>query len=88
MTARKKRLGRGLDALLSKPVAETLAVAGAQSSEGLQQIPVDLLRRGQYQPRIDIRQDTLEDLAESIRAQGFVQPINARPIGKDGNIHR
>ncbi len=88
MTARKKRLGRGLDALLSKPVAETLAVAGAQSSEGLQQIPVDLLRRGQYQPRIDIRQDTLEDLAASIRAQGVVQPIIARPIGKDGNVQR
>jgi ParB family chromosome partitioning protein len=88
MTARKKRLGRGLDALLSKPVAETLAIAGVQSSEGLQQIPVDLLRRGQYQPRIDIRQDTLEDLAESIRAQGIVQPIIARPIGKDGNVQR
>ena len=88
MTARKKRLGRGLDALLSKPVAETLAIAGVQSSEGLQQIPVDLLRRGQYQPRVDIRQDTLEDLAESIRAQGVVQPIIARPIGKDGNVQR
>ncbi len=88
MTARKKRLGRGLDALLSKPVAETLAIARGQSGEGLQQIPLDLLRRGQYQPRIDIRQDTLEDLAESIRAQGVVQPIIARPIGKDGNVQR
>ena len=88
MTARKKRLGRGLDALLSKPFAETMAVGGVQSSEGLQQIPVDLLRRGQYQPRIDIRQDTLEDLADSIRAQGVVQPIIARPLGKDGNVQR
>jgi ParB family chromosome partitioning protein len=88
MTARKKRLGRGLDALLSKPIAETMAVIGAPSSEGLQQIPVDLLRRGQYQPRIDIRQDTLEDLAESIRAQGVVQPIIARPVAKDGNVQR
>jgi len=88
MTARKKRLGRGLDALLSKPVAETAAVAGVQSSEGLRQIPVDLLRRGQYQPRVDIRQDTLEDLAESIRAQGVVQPIIARPVGKNGDVQR
>ena len=88
MTVRKKRLGRGLDALLSKPVAETMAVVGVPASEGLQQIPVDLLRRGQYQPRIDIRQDTLEDLAESIRAQGVVQPIIARPVGKDGNVQR
>ncbi len=88
MTARKKRLGRGLDALLSRPVAETMSVAGAKSTEGLQQIPVDLLRRGQYQPRVDIRQDTLEDLAASIRAQGVVQPIIARPVGKEGGVQR
>ena len=77
----KKRLGRGLDALLSKPVAETAAVTGVSSGGGLRQIPVELLQRGQYQPRVDIRQDTLEDLANSIKAQGVVQPIVARPIG-------
>ena len=78
----KKRLGRGLDALLSKPVAETAAVSGEPHAEGLRELPVDLLQRGQYQPRVDIRQDTLEDLAASIRAQGVVQPIVARPIGE------
>jgi len=77
----KKRLGRGLDALLSKPVAETASVTGGSSSGGLRQIPVELLQRGQYQPRVDMRQDTLEDLADSIKAQGVVQPIVARPIG-------
>jgi len=76
----KKRLGRGLDALLSKPVAETRSVTGGTKVEGLRQIPVELLQRGQYQPRVDIRQDTLEDLASSIKAQGVVQPIVARPI--------
>ena len=80
----KKRLGRGLDALLSKPVAETGAVMGGHGDDSLRQIPLDLLRRGQYQPRHDIRQDTLEDLANSIRAQGVVQPIVARPISGDG----
>jgi ParB family chromosome partitioning protein len=80
----KKRLGRGLDALLSKPVAETASVSGNEPGERLRQIPVDLLQRGQYQPRADIRQDTLEDLAASIRAQGVVQPIVARPIGGGG----
>ncbi len=84
----KKRLGRGLDALLSKPVAETAAVTGAGDEEGLRQIPIDLLQRGQYQPRADIRQDTLDDLANSIKAQGVVQPIVARPIGHfDGVQH-
>ena len=86
----KKRLGRGLDALLSKPVAETSAVTGEAHEEaegdGLRQIPVDLLQRGQYQPRVDIRQDTLEDLASSIKAQGVVQPIVARPIEGRGRI--
>jgi ParB family chromosome partitioning protein len=77
----KRRLGRGLEALLSRPAEQTAAVAEASSADGLRQIPLDLLQRGQYQPRVDIRQDTLEDLASSIRAQGVVQPIVARPIG-------
>ena len=82
----KKRLGRGLDALLSKPAAE-LTETAATEGDGLRQIPLDLLQRGQYQPRADIRQDTLEDLANSIRAQGVVQPIVARPIGeRDGAL--
>jgi len=79
----KKRLGRGLDALLSKPAAQTAAAGGA-SGDSLRQIPVELLQRGQYQPRVDIRQDTLEDLANSIKAQGVVQPIVARPIAGTG----
>lgn len=84
----KKRLGRGLDALLSKPVSESSALgsadAGPDSGEGLRDLPVELLQRGQYQPRVDIRQDTLEDLANSIKAQGVVQPIVARPIASTG----
>jgi len=84
----KRRLGRGLDALLSKPVAATRAAAGASGEGGLRQIPVELLQRGQYQPRVDIRQDTLEDLASSIKAQGIVQPIVARPIEGGKGIQR
>ncbi len=77
----KKRLGRGLDALLSKPVSETTTVSDATDGDTLKQIPVELLQRGQYQPRVDMRQDSLEDLANSIKVQGVVQPIVARPIG-------
>ena len=84
---KKKRLGRGLDALLSKPAAETTATTtepdtARPAGDSLRNIPVDLLQRGQYQPRVDMRQDTLEDLASSIRAQGVVQPIVARPVQK------
>ena len=84
---KKKRLGRGLDALLSKPVAETQS-ASHRGTDGLQMIPVDLLQRGRYQPRVDMRQDTLEDLANSIKSQGVVQPIVARPLRKDGKAEK
>ncbi len=89
MTAKKKRLGRGLDALLSRPVAEAAAAMPKPGMDSpLREIPVDLLQRGRYQPRLDIRQDSLEELANSIKAQGVVQPIVARPIGKSGDSQR
>ncbi len=78
---KKKRLGRGLDALLSKPVVDIAAVSDPEM-EGLHQIPLELLQRGKFQPRVDMRQDTLQDLANSIKAQGIVQPIIARPLKK------
>jgi ParB family transcriptional regulator, chromosome partitioning protein len=78
MARRRSGLGRGLDALLSS--------AGAAQREeedaNLRQIPVDQIRRGKYQPRLHIRQDALEDLAASIRAQGVVQPVVVRPMGQ------
>ncbi|MDH3746898.1 MAG: ParB/RepB/Spo0J family partition protein [Gammaproteobacteria bacterium] len=88
MSARKKRLGRGLDALLSKPTGDTVLVSGAVADEGMKNIPVELLQRGQYQPRVDMRQDSLDELADSIRSQGVVQPIVVRPIGKTGISQR
>ena len=85
---RKRRLGRGLDALLSKPVADTAAVTG-HAADSLQKIPVELLQRGRYQPRVDMRQDTLKNLADSIKSQGVVQPIVARPLQKqNGKVQR
>ncbi|MGI9222405.1 MAG: ParB/RepB/Spo0J family partition protein [Woeseiaceae bacterium] len=82
----KKRLGRGLDALLSKPAQAPQAVPDNNKSEdGLVLIPVEHLQRGQYQPRVDIRQDSLEELATSIQAQGVVQPIVARPVASGNN---
>jgi ParB family chromosome partitioning protein len=85
---KKRRLGRGLDALLSKPIAETQAVTGVSDADVLRNIPLELLQRGQYQPRVDMRQDTLEDLANSIKSQGVVQPIVARPLRKNGESQK
>lgn len=88
MTARKKRLGRGLDALLSKPAVTPVVVSGDADKSGLKKIPLDLLQRGQYQPRVDMRQESLQELADSIRSQGVVQPIVVRPIGMSGGSQR
>ena len=82
MTTKKRGLGRGLDALLGIG-AEQLSVEEANGDE-LKSIPVDLIQRGQYQPRMEIRNETLEDLAESIRAQGVVQPVVIRPLAGTG----
>ncbi len=87
MTAKKRGLGRGLDALLggSKGVSSAPApVTGdAKQDATLRHLPVDLIQRGRYQPRSDMRSDSLDDLAESIRAQGVVQPVVVRPVGDD-----
>jgi len=79
MARKKPGLGRGLDALLSSAAPKQEGEAVPDSD--LQTLPVDRIQRGQYQPRIHIRQESLEELAESIRSQGLVQPIVVRPIG-------
>ena len=85
----KKRLGRGLDALLTKPMVAVSRPGSAEdNNNGLKNLPVEHLQRGQYQPRVDMRQDSLEELAESIKAQGVVQPIVARPISKKDGVQR
>ena len=55
-------------------------VTAAPRDEELARIPVDLLQRGRYQPRLDMRPESLQELADSIRAQGVVQPIVVRPL--------
>ena len=78
MTAKRRGLGRGLDMLLSG------AAPVVGDRESLRNLPIDLITPGPYQPRQDMREDTLQELADSIRAQGLVQPILVRPLGDDG----
>ncbi len=84
MAARKKGLGKGLEALLGASASNN-RVDDATDSEQidgvLKVLPVDVLQRGKYQPRIDMNPESLEELADSIRSQGVVQPIVVRPIG-------
>jgi ParB family chromosome partitioning protein len=90
MTQKKPTLGRGLADLLgqARPTAAGAAAtvdgtaARARADHELARLPLDLLQRGRYQPRVDMRPETLSALADSIRAQGVVQPIVVRPIGE------
>lgn len=78
---KRPSLGRGLGALLGQPVAlEASSITALRPDEELLKLPVDLLQRGKYQPRIDMRQETLQELADSIKSQGVIQPIIVRPI--------
>lgn len=84
MNRKKGGLGRGLDALLGAGAALVLEPVAPDPATGtLQQLPVEQIVRGRYQPRQDLREDTLQELAESIRAQGVMQPILVRPLGGD-----
>ena len=85
MSAAKKRgLGRGLDALLGPKGAVTpvtvAAVAEPQPGEVLRKLPIDQLQPGKYQPRRDMDEGKLAELADSIKAQGIIQPILVRQI--------
>ena len=92
MTLKKRGLGKGLEALLGtsqvarqKQIVSDIQADAAQNrvdnqTGELQTLPVTWLRPGKYQPRRDMSQDALEDLANSIRAQGVIQPIVVRRI--------
>ncbi|MBF8778643.1 ParB/RepB/Spo0J family partition protein [Pseudomonas fulva] len=81
MAVKKRGLGRGLDALLSGPSVSALEEQAVKiDQKELQQLPVDLIQRGKYQPRRDMDPQALEELAHSIRSHGVMQPIVVRPI--------
>ncbi|HAN69686.1 MULTISPECIES: ParB/RepB/Spo0J family partition protein [Haliea] len=89
MSARKRGLGRGLDALLGAgtqprelPEGDVSAADGDTPQQVLKDLPVDLIQRGKYQPRRDIDPESLQELADSIRAQGIMQPIVVRPVAE------
>ena len=92
MSGIKQSLGRGLAELspllakrMSTPAAAAAPVeapaAAGLAGDRLANLPLDLLQRGKYQPRVDMRTETLTELADSIKSQGLVQPILVRPIG-------
>ena len=76
MNAKKKALGRGLDALIghNRPATDR--------DGSLKNLPLESIRPGPYQPRSVMDPERLQELADSISAQGVVQPIVVRPDSK------
>ena len=88
MATRKTGLGRGLEALLggrggTEPSTLQAATPAEMAGDGLRHIAVGKLSPGKYQPRTAIDVERLTELAESIKAQGVIQPIVARQVGRD-----
>lgn len=77
---KKKRLGRGLGSLIGN-IDEVARADVAQQANGLTELDLDRIQRGKFQPRQVFEQESLQELADSIRAQGIVQPIVVRPDG-------
>jgi ParB family transcriptional regulator, chromosome partitioning protein len=86
MTGKKPSLGRGLaelSPLLARRAGVTEPdVSATAPGDRIANLPLDLLQRGKYQPRVDMRPETLGELAESIKVQGLVQPILVRPLSR------
>lgn len=90
MIQKKPTLGRGLADLLGQAAATRPAPvpgpggaatgSATPGGEELAKLPLNVLQRGKYQPRVDMREETLRELASSIKAQGVVQPIVVRPV--------
>ncbi len=77
---KKKRLGRGLGSLIGN-IDEVTRVDDEEKSDGLMELDIDRIQRGKYQPRQNFDQESLQELADSIRSQGIVQPVVVRPEG-------
>ena len=82
MAAKKRGLGeRGLGALLAGSKVNLDREPSDQDGE-LRDLPIDLIQRGRYQPRRDMDPQALQELADSIRQQGVMQPVVVRPVGE------
>ncbi|MGR8953582.1 MAG: ParB/RepB/Spo0J family partition protein [Gammaproteobacteria bacterium] len=86
MSVKKRGLSRGLDALLGDvSVTKAMDSASTPPSHALHTLPIEFLQRGKYQPRKDINPEKLQELADSIKAQGVIQPVVVRQI--DGETY-
>ena len=85
MAVKKRGLGRGLEALLGPRAAAEVPLLEAQPSDVPRTLPVDALAPGKFQPRKTMDDGKLNELAESIKAQGVIQPIVVREVAREGS---
>ncbi|MCX5692212.1 MAG: ParB/RepB/Spo0J family partition protein [Candidatus Omnitrophica bacterium] len=79
MHLEKRVLGRGLAALIpDKQTADNMQILGSNIQQGVRHIPIEKIKANKYQPREDFNQEALDDLANSIREKGFIQPVLVR----------
>lgn len=82
MVVKKRGLNRGLDALLGH-VANKDEHKPTEDTQSLQSLPIEYMQRGKYQPRKDMNPEKLQELADSIKAQGVIQPVVVRKIATE-----
>ena len=82
---KKKGLGRGLDAILESPETDitSIDISGNYVAGAIAQIEIDKIETNPFQPRTDFDENALNELAESIKNQGVIQPVTVRKMGYD-----
>jgi len=85
MTSKKKALGRGLDAILQSPETDITSrdISGDYVAGAIADIAISKIGANPFQPRTNFEAESLEELAQSIRQQGIIQPLTVRKIGYD-----
>ncbi|MDR3508981.1 MAG: ParB/RepB/Spo0J family partition protein, partial [Caulobacteraceae bacterium] len=83
MAENRRGLGRGLSALLDEAAEAAVVGEGPAPSSGVRETPIELIRRNPDQPRRDFSEAEIDDLANSIREKGVLQPILAE-AGREG----
>ncbi|MFA6949478.1 MAG: ParB/RepB/Spo0J family partition protein [Lentimicrobiaceae bacterium] len=85
MNSKKKVLGRGLSAILESPETDitTKDISGDFVAGAIASIPIEQVETNPFQPRVDFEPEALNDLADSIREQGIIQPLTVRKMGYD-----
>ena len=82
---KKRGLGRGLDAILQSPETDITStdISGNYVAGAVAELNIDFIEANPFQPRTDFDENALNELAESIKVQGVIQPVTVRKMGRD-----